>query len=73
MTGPDRDTTGVPRWLKLAAIIVVLLVVLAAGLTVVLGGEHGPSRHAPGEGSGGAGITATDAPADYTPPVGGHG
>ncbi len=48
---PDRESKpGMPRWVKMSAIIVgalVLLVVILA-VTGVLGGQHGPGRHLPG-------------------------
>ena len=34
--------------MKISAIAVVALIVLAAVAMVVVGGEHGPSRHLPG-------------------------
>jgi hypothetical protein len=47
-----------PRWVKMAGVAVGVLILLAVALMVV-GGEHGPERHAPG---GGAGVdhAATD-------------
>jgi hypothetical protein len=44
--GPARGApTGLARWQKAMAII-GLLVVLALGI-LLLGGDHGPGRHAP--------------------------
>ena len=43
--GPDRQsTTGTPRWLRVSAIIALVLVVLVVVMLVVVGG-HGPGRH----------------------------
>jgi hypothetical protein len=41
----------VPRWVKLFALIALVLVLLVAAVMVAVGGEHGPGRHLP---SGGA-------------------
>jgi hypothetical protein len=35
---------GLPRWVKISAIVVVALVVIVAA-AMLLGGEHGPGRH----------------------------
>jgi hypothetical protein len=46
--GPDREsTTGTPRWVKVSAIIALVLVVLVVVMLLVGGGPggHGPSRH----------------------------
>ena len=50
--GSDRDlTTPRPRWVKVFAIVVLLVAVLFVGLKLTgLGGNHGPGRHG---GSGG--------------------
>jgi hypothetical protein len=51
----DREsTTGVPRWVTLAAIIVAVVALLVVVVLVVGGGSggHGPSRH--GSGASGA-------------------
>ncbi len=42
---PERaPTTGMPRWVKVSAIVAVVLVVLVVVMLLV-GGDHGPSRH----------------------------
>jgi hypothetical protein len=53
-----RDTAGVgadgasppgmPRWVKLSLILTVVLVLLVVIVMLIAGGDHGPSRHAPG-------------------------
>ncbi|MGH3735181.1 MAG: hypothetical protein ACRDT6_06110 [Micromonosporaceae bacterium] len=43
MTRPEPD--GLPRWLKLAVIVLALLALLGLVAFLVGGGEHGPSRH----------------------------
>lgn len=43
MAGPDRETTGMPRWLRLAliaAVVVILLVVI--GMLALGGHSIGP-------------------------------
>jgi hypothetical protein len=53
MAEPDRgSTTGAPRWVKVVGIIAVVLLLLL-GIMMLVGGEHGPGRHAPsGDGGG---------------------
>jgi hypothetical protein len=70
----DRESrTRIPRWVKVAGIIValvalVVVVVLLAGGDD--GGGHGPSRH--GSGGSGTEATPTSAPEVHQPPEGGH-
>lgn len=47
---------GTPRWVKVGAIVAVVLVLLLTLVMVVTGGEHGPMRHIPS-----AGVTNTSA------------
>ena len=45
---------GMPRWVKLSAIIVGALVVLILlAIVLEIGGRHGPNRHMPSTGEGG--------------------
>ena len=46
--GPDDDSPpGVPRWVKVAAIVVGALVLVFVVLQLTgVAGEHGPGRHA---------------------------
>jgi hypothetical protein len=47
MAEPDREgSTGAPRWVKVVGIIAVVLLLLL-GIVMIIGGEHGPGRHAP--------------------------
>jgi hypothetical protein len=39
---------GMPRWVKLSLIVVAVLVLLLVIVMLIAGGDHGPSRHAPG-------------------------
>lgn len=46
--GPDRDsTTGTPRWVKVSAILALVLVLLLVVVLLFGGGPggHGPARH----------------------------
>lgn len=45
---PPRDaTTGMPRWVKVSGIVVIVVVLLFLVMQLLgVGGEHGPSRHA---------------------------
>ena len=49
-TGTDESTPPrMPRWVKVAAIVVGLLVLLFVVLQLTgIGGEHGPGRHMSG-------------------------
>ena len=38
---------GTPRWVKLGAIVAVLVLVLVLAVMILSGGEHGPMRHVP--------------------------
>ncbi len=51
---PKPHTT--PRWVKVFAIVTAALVVLVVVMALLGGGQHGPSRHLPGD----------------NPPPGGH-
>lgn len=45
--GPDRgSSTGMPRWAKVSAIVVLALIVLILAMLLIGGpGGHGPGRH----------------------------
>ena len=46
-TAADREEpSGVPGWVKLMAAAFAVLVVVAVVLMFLLGGDHGPGRHA---------------------------
>jgi hypothetical protein len=58
-SSPQRDgsadrgpTAGPPRWVRIAGIIALALVVLAL-IVLLAGGNHGPGRHQSSSGHGG--------------------
>jgi hypothetical protein len=61
MTDNEPPTSGTPRWVKVSAIIALVVVVLIAVMLIAGRGGHGPGRHAlRGDGSApytGAGVT----------------
>ncbi|MFI9585927.1 hypothetical protein ACIHCQ_29730 [Streptomyces sp. NPDC052236] len=70
-TAPPRA----PRWVKVSAIVVgvLILLVLITKLTG-LGGDHGPGRHMGAGGTGSAGVTeiqpSVGSPGGHAPPEG---
>jgi hypothetical protein len=44
---------GTPRWVKVFGIIVIVVILLIAAVMFVIGGEHGPGRHAQSGNAGG--------------------
>ena len=65
MADPSRSTEpgGIPRWVRISGIVVIILVLLV-GVMLLIGGGHRPRRHAPSGDPGGrtslAGVTASD-------------
>lgn len=53
------STAGTPRWVKVSAVIALLVLVLFVVVLLVGGGEHGPGRHSPG---------GSDTPTEHTGP-----
>lgn len=58
--GPDRRSTtsaprypGTPRWVKVFAIVALILVLLVVIMVFASGGGHGPGRHMPSGGADG--------------------
>jgi hypothetical protein len=52
MTEPSLDAhdvravpPGIPRWLKVSALVVAALIVLVIAVMLLAGGNHGPGRH----------------------------
>ena len=42
------EYAGAPRWVKVMGIVAAIVLLLAVGVLVLGGSEHGPGRHAPG-------------------------
>lgn len=54
--GGDRDEyPGMPRWVKAAGIVVIVLILALLAVLAFGGGEHGPGRHVPSGASGDGG------------------
>ena len=49
---------GVPRWLKISAVVVAVVIVVVVIVMVLVGGDHGPGRHL-GAGPGSEAALAT--------------
>ena len=80
MVDPPSDSdTGTPRWVKLSAIVAVVVIVLVGIMLLAGGGPggHGPGRHSPsgdpGDRTAPTAVTPTSGAADHTAPAGGHG
>ncbi|MQA03836.1 MAG: hypothetical protein GEV07_14310 [Streptosporangiales bacterium] len=42
----DRESSpGIPRWVKIAGIVALLVAVLVIVAMLIFGGDHGPRRH----------------------------
>ena len=44
----ESSPPGIPRWLKVSAVVVVLLILLVLAVSFIAGIEHGPGLHGPG-------------------------
>lgn len=47
-TSPETDGSsppGIPRWLKMSGIIVLVVILLVVIIQLVVGGQHGPGLH----------------------------
>jgi hypothetical protein len=67
---PDREPTGIPRWVKVSLIIVAVVGLLIVVMTLI-GGGHGPRRHGSPDDSVGR-TPPSSVTAGHTPPAGGH-
>jgi hypothetical protein len=56
--GRSAAYPGTPRWVKLSAIVALVLALLVVAVMAVAGGEHGPGRHMPAGGAAPAGQVA---------------
>jgi hypothetical protein len=61
---PSYPGPGMPRWVKVSAIVVAVLALLVVIVVLVSGGEHGPRRHLPGGETPGV-----QTPGGHTPPL----
>jgi hypothetical protein len=43
---PNQPAPGTPRWVKVSALVALIVLILFVVALVVGGGEHGPGRHA---------------------------
>ncbi len=51
-TGNEPDAAGppgVPRWVMVSGLVVAVLVLALVAIMLIVGGDHGPGRHASGE------------------------
>jgi hypothetical protein len=62
---------GIPRWVKVFGIIFMVVVLLVVA-RILIGGEHGPGRHAPSGDAGGQ-VPPSAVMEDNAPPEGGRG
>jgi hypothetical protein len=62
---PPDTSGGMPRWVKVFAVIGVAVVALFV-VTMAVGGGHGPGRHAP------PAETPSSPSQEHAPPAGGH-
>lgn len=65
-SGSEPTPPGLPPWVKVSGIIVVVLAGVGVILALILGGDHGPGRHLPG----GDPPPTIEQPRNHTPPVG---
>ncbi len=66
------DTGGLPRWVKVSAIIAIILGLLVVITMLIGGGGHGPGRHTSSVGLGGQ-TASSSVVEDHALPEGGHG
>ncbi|MBA2531167.1 MAG: hypothetical protein H0V23_03565 [Nocardioidaceae bacterium] len=66
--GPAHTT---PRWVKVSAVIAVVLVLAFGVMLLAGGGDHGPGRHSSSSGGQTSSLGGTEA-GGHTPPAGGH-
>jgi hypothetical protein len=61
-----------PRWFKVTAISVVLLIVAVVVVMNIAGDDHGPGRHTPGD-HGDESAEPSQQPGDHVSPQDAHG
>jgi hypothetical protein len=62
---------GIPRWVKVFGIIVIVVVLLVVAITFICG-EHGPGRHT-SSGDAGGHVPLSSVMEEYALPEGGRG
>ena len=67
--------TGVPRWVKMSAVVAVLVVLMVVFVLATGGaGEHGPGRHSGGDDKApSSAVPAQPGEPGHQPPPGAHG
>jgi hypothetical protein len=77
-SAPSGAPPRAPRWVKVSAIVVGVLILLVVIMKLTgLGGDHGPGRHTGADGTSPAGVTEIQAspvgnPDDHAPAEGSH-
>lgn len=62
---------GMPRWVKVSGIVVIVVVLLFVVARMFIGGEHGPGRHTPSGDAGGQ-VPPSSVMEDHASPEGGR-
>jgi hypothetical protein len=44
----EQAHPGLPRWIKVSAIVLAIVVLATIAALLIVGGEHGPGRHQSG-------------------------
>ena len=66
---PDsKDDRGVPRWVKLIGLAVILVLAVMIAVMLLAGGQHGPGRHLSS-----LGVATTSPPLSAVDPTGAGG
>jgi hypothetical protein len=53
----DPPPYSTPRWVKVFALVAIVLVLLVLITMFIIGGDHGPGRHTPPGGAGDTPVT----------------
>lgn len=60
--GKAESPPGVPRWVKVSGLVILIVAVVLVVVMLVVGGEHGPGQHTGAESA--TGLVASAAPGD---------
>lgn len=74
--GGASSAGGVPRWVKVSAVVAVVVVLFLGVMALVAGGDHGPGRHVPsgaGDAPGASPMQGGRHDGGHERPEGGHG